>query len=131
MSAKQKLYLAFMTCISGVILVGCMSRSRTASLIHHDLLAESDHAAVDLHALHQLQKGDTKGAVRTLERNLNIEKIFIETDLVATPVDRRDTNVLRLMEKILVYQTNHSSFWDTNAGNRLLDGAWRPAAIVH
>lgn len=105
-----------------------MSQSQS---VHHDLLSESVHAAVDLHTLHQLDRGDTNGAVRTLEKDLNFEKIQVEQLLLETPEHERDTNILSLVDKILVYQTNHPAFWPTNAGNRLLDSTWRPASAAH
>jgi hypothetical protein len=118
MTAKQTFHLVFAGCVSCLVFVGCMSQSQSPALTHHDLLAESVHAAVDLRVLQHLETGDTNGAVRILEKDLNLEKLYVEQLLVEMPEHTRDTNISNLVYKILVYQTNHPAFGPTNAGNR-------------
>lgn len=94
---------------SAAALVGCRN-----PLADHYLNTSAANAAVDLRALRQLRKGDTNGAIYTLEVDLNLERLGVEEFLRDVPWKRNDTNIVRLLERVRAYEAEHPIQWKTN-----------------
>ena len=62
--------------------------------------------ARDLATLECFNNGDTTQAVRLLHSHLTVETIFLARRLGELPLDQRDTNLVRTLDRAYAFQSN-------------------------
>lgn len=105
---KIRAGMIVMVVIGCIVCAGCQN-----PLEGHYLRTSAAHAAVDLHALQQIRRGDTNGAIYTLERDLNMERVQIES-FMGDPEKESDQTIARLWKKVRAYQEEHPWIAKTN-----------------